>query len=543
MQDEALFQPLLDLLEKEPETKEAYEAFENKAHAALGDNWEEKLRNHLASMDRKKAARLEEKLENLLNYKGAVLAWNEAYTYLNNVQETPLKQVEERLPTLEYWLGFFGEDGVRLLNELKEAFDLAAQSEVLDFDIREQREQADKEKLLNSLESSYEKEEEEIVKTRVVPEETLTREEEKKLWEINNFAEQKSFYNQVTAWINARCIHLGNIEKTNYPYYGITVDILKEALATLDSLLSDKNYYDFIETHSKETLLSLRNFKESALKELDLQKENGFEPVLSLEEKEILKAKELLGEIDRSKTKEYLGPAPDGFVALDDPFEIKSENSPKEKTEQGSMVQSGQRPPHPSQTGRPAQSTAQGQRPTVSGVRPAQPAVRPQQPQIVRQTGGPFQQTAGTASRPAGQQTSGTGTIRQGQMQSGRPASPSYNGTTNTPSSSPRPMERGQQQRPYPSNPQQTQRQPSGQGTGHTPQRPSSMPVRPSQPTNTMREGTYTGQIPSQPQGGQISERRSAPAAPPNIPNLREEGSTVPIPAPPVLPDNPDDKK
>jgi hypothetical protein len=530
MQDKDIFQPLLDLLEHEPETRDEYEAFETAAVAALGNDWEKTLKAFLATLDRKKAAHLEKNLDTLLNYKGALLAWNEAYSYLNNAKEVPVQQVEERLPTLEYWLEFFAEDGIRLLNEVKKTFDLTAKSEVLSFDIQEQKEQTEKEKLLTSLQNSYQTEEnneEAEFSSHVNQEEVLTKEEEKKLWEINNFSEQKAFYNQVTAWINARCIHLGNIEKTDYPYYGITVDILKETLATLDSLLEDKNSYTFIETHSKETILSLQNFKESAEKELEMQRENGFEPVLSLEEKDILKAKELLGEIDRSKTKEYLGPAPDGFVALEDPFATKENNAPeKAPTMQAAGSQPmQQRQARPAPTGRPAHLMGTGQRPAVSGVRPAQPMTRPQHPQTVRPINTSTAQPTRISSRPMNSAAgpTGSGTLQQkGTMSNGRPVPSSHTHTAGV----------STVQRPVPV------------GQGQSPHGQAANPTRPVPPSFAQEE-IVKGHVPSEPQmpEEQIPTEGIAQATVPNIPNLGEQGIAVSPPTPPVLPENPDDKR
>ncbi|MDD4519969.1 MAG: hypothetical protein PHI50_03690 [Alphaproteobacteria bacterium] len=381
MHPESQFKPLVNALLDFSETKESYDAFDTLAKRTLGDDWAEELKQWEETFPQ--SEKVSEKVKSLLNYRGALLAWNEANEYLSDPKSVTTGFVKDRLPVLEYWLDFFGDAGKGLLEQLKRTFI----EEKFSSDEEETEENEEQEELEESVEERASLKEE-IEKKEPKEEVSLSKEEQEKLWKIQNFSSQKAFYNQVLEWINARCIHLGHIEKMEYPYYGFSVDILKELKTSIDELLKDTKSYDFINAHSEENVDDLKRFKESIERELEIQKEAGFEPILSIEDIEVKKAKDLLGNLDASKEKEYLGPAPDGFVALDDPFQKKGpvpSSIPQRRIPVGRVVghppiQGGApvrrpMPPHPMRPRGPqvqiqGQMRPQGQMPPQGQVQP-----------------------------------------------------------------------------------------------------------------------------------------------------------------------------
>ncbi len=159
--------------------------------------------------------------------------------------------------------------------------------------------------------------------------ETVTVEEETpKNWEIANYLKEKALYEQVVAWATAKCIHMGNIELTAYPHYGFIVDMMRSLKENIQNLLDNQLLAEVIEQQLKDGRKGLEDFLKVIDTELAHLPEIESQPAENIIEG--VDARSILGQIDTSNTKEYLGPAPDGFELMDDPY-AKEEEASKEE--------------------------------------------------------------------------------------------------------------------------------------------------------------------------------------------------------------------
>ena len=134
---------------------------------------------------------------------------------------------------------------------------------------------------------------------------------------------QLDFVNGVHAWIEARCIGLGNIEIYKYKHYGFLVDAMEQARKNIKEVLASPAYYPAIEATRLNGLQTLQNSLVALEKDLETAYDNLPGEMTNLIKDDINsdEARRMLGMIDTSSRKEYLGPAPDGFEMIDDPFD------------------------------------------------------------------------------------------------------------------------------------------------------------------------------------------------------------------------------
>ncbi len=143
---------------------------------------------------------------------------------------------------------------------------------------------------------------------------------------------QLDFVNAVHSWINARCFQLGNIEIYAYKYYGFLVDAMEQTKKDIQEVLSSPAYYPAIENTRKDGLKILQNNLVSLEKDLKIAYDNAQSDVTPLiaDDLNTNALRNALGMLDTSNKKEYLGPAPDGFEMVDDPY-TQQEELPMEK--------------------------------------------------------------------------------------------------------------------------------------------------------------------------------------------------------------------
>ncbi len=159
--------------------------------------------------------------------------------------------------------------------------------------------------------------------------ETITVEEETpKNWEIANYLKEKALYEQVVAWVTAKCIRMGNIELTAYPHYGFIVDMMRSLKENIQNLLDNQLLAEVIELQLKDGRKGLEDFLKVIDTELAHLPEIESQPADNIIDG--VDARAILGQIDTSNTKEYLGPAPDGFELMDDPYAKEEETSKEE---------------------------------------------------------------------------------------------------------------------------------------------------------------------------------------------------------------------
>jgi len=173
-------------------------------------------------------------------------------------------------------------------------------------------------------------------------------EQDPDLFILNKIDRQLDFLHQAQAWISARCVELGNIEPHTYTYYGFLMDVYQQTVRDIQSVLTDPNSYAVVQQKRPEAIKRLKDTEVVLKSELDFSKDlfNPNPAPLIDQNMSADDARQALGNLDTSTYKEYLGPAPDGFEMLDDPYETESGEldedkikSDYEKIEDGADVQ------------------------------------------------------------------------------------------------------------------------------------------------------------------------------------------------------------
>ena len=90
----------------------------------MGSNWTETVFEQLGGL----SVELKDKLNHVLNYYAALMAWQETSGYLEQKQPFDEK-IQERLPVLKHWLDFFGDPGKELYNQLEQKLSTSSQEE------------------------------------------------------------------------------------------------------------------------------------------------------------------------------------------------------------------------------------------------------------------------------------------------------------------------------------------------------------------------------------------------------------------------------
>ena len=443
-----MYQNDLDTLQPVVKASEAY----------LGDDWISMLPNVLdkAELEASQKDLLKERADHAIHYYGATAAYSEIQEYLKDPKPLDKAQVTARLPVLEYWMEFFGSDGMDLVRTLKTKLEpdeqptpqWDAQMEKLQQEVKEDKEiqppaveeqmvdenklfetpegasadvvaqafenilrpedeqQADEpadesgvvadepvteepavkeedilqepvaqeesvvaepvaeetaveEPVAQNIEETAEKEPEEAAVQEPVVEESLVaepveikpvetteeeaaslaedksfpttlaeaeaqtqstplqRENTQKDWDIENFTREWDLYDDVFAWLNARCLRLKLSDKRKYPYYGFLVDLMRSLRDDAQALLDNAKYEAILPVEIKGGREAVEGLVAALDKEiLDLSDEFPTSVEEQLNPKEIEK---VFGPLDNGP-EEDIGPAPDGFELIDDPY-------------------------------------------------------------------------------------------------------------------------------------------------------------------------------------------------------------------------------
>ena len=432
MIEDPSLQAVIDALTMYQNNLETLQPVVQAAEAYLGEDWISMLPNVLekADLESSKKDLLKERADHAIHYYGATAAYTEIQEYLKNPEQIDKAQVATRLPVLEYWMEFFGQDGLDLVKTLKIKLtpdEVAstpqwdAQMEKLQQEVAaEQPEQVQQdaeqdvdesqlidttqaapadsvaqafENILRSEDAPAEeavvveepteethlmpadsvKEDEEaapektetaeseetpvaepevepipaegelepIEKSEVVADETslaedsdfpktmeeakaqtqatpVQRENTQKDWTVENFVREWKLYEDVFAWLNARCLRLKLSDKKGYPYYGFLVDLMRSLRDDAQDLLDNAKYAAILPVEVNGGREAVESLKTALDKEImDLADDYPVSVEEQLNPKEI---ESVFGPIDNGP-EENVGPAPDGFELMDDPFE------------------------------------------------------------------------------------------------------------------------------------------------------------------------------------------------------------------------------
>ena len=223
----------------------------------LGANWTETVFEQLGGL----SVELKDKLNHVFNYYAALMAWQETSGYLEQKQPFDEK-IQERLPVLKHWLDFFGDPGKELYKQLEQKLSVPSQGEV-DSVITPQEKPAQEEvappqkeeeikedEVSENQETQEEKIQEEHPeeeRSELVPQKEENKPEEKvdmqspEAFTIQKAKKEIVLLDSLQAWLSARCLQLNNMEVFAYPYYGLVVDLMRQVVKDIQSVLDLKD--------------------------------------------------------------------------------------------------------------------------------------------------------------------------------------------------------------------------------------------------------------------------------------------------------------
>ncbi len=295
------------------------EHFTTVATEVLGTDWTQQIHEALSDLE----PEYQEKLNHAFQYYAATAAWNEAQGYLTQTESLNSAIVSERIPILSHWLAFFGEAGEAVVTQLREKIAAPITTSETPIEVSTTPENNNQ----PQTENDYAPKETNTIKKQ---EESVQPES---IWMVEKIFRQMELTQNVQAWITARCIELGNIEIFAYPYYSFLVDLMRQTKQDIQNLLSDTELFDVINATYEDGIKRLQNMQISLERDLEIAEQNSTSEETDLISEGLTRQdiQKTLGRLDTSDTHEYLGPAPDGFEPLMDPYTELDEKPIKEE--------------------------------------------------------------------------------------------------------------------------------------------------------------------------------------------------------------------
>lgn len=257
------------------DTQEGLSRVRSMAQSAFGDDWRAKLPGILADCPDDIQKRVKTNIDRALTYEKAGSVWTEVSRMLDPRRQIDAAQVKAQLPDMEKWLSIFGKAGQDLIAKLK---DKIAQTE------------ANPSTGGSAVAGNY----------------GLTVEQ---LWNFDHFMRLKTYYDQTISRTSARCVHLGGLELSQYPYFGYILDLLDEIL-TFGMEIVTPPYAQIVRERYKGGEAALKK----VLMEYKAEFDSNAPPEMLEEEETMDDIKDRLGSLaDSNEVEEDIGPAPDGF--------------------------------------------------------------------------------------------------------------------------------------------------------------------------------------------------------------------------------------
>ncbi len=331
-------------IQKLKETLRAYtgdaaslEQFTTVATEVLGSDWAQRIYDALSDLTPEE----QEKLNHAFQYYAGVTAWNEIQGYLTQTTPLDTSLIAERIPVLSHWLAFFGEAGEAAVTQLREKAALPITStdtpeatgttetpaETISQTTTNSQSETPTDEIMQSEQQEVVTEPSPKVETEV------EQPKPEPIWAVEKVFRQMELTQNVQAWITARCIELGNIEIFAYPHYGFLVDLMRQTKRDIQELLADTDQLGAIAASYEDGVKRLQNMQISLERDLEIAEQNGTSEETDLLRDDLSRQdiQKTLGQLDTSGTPEYLGPAPDGFEPLMDPYAELDEKPIKEE--------------------------------------------------------------------------------------------------------------------------------------------------------------------------------------------------------------------
>ena len=262
------------------DTQEGLARVRSVAQSMFGDGWRSQLSGVLADCPENIQKQVKTNIDRALTYEKAGSVWTEVSRMLDPRRQIDAAQVKAQIPEMQRWLAIFGKAGQDLIAKLQ---DKIAQTE------------ANPSTGGSVTANSY----------------GLTVEQ---LWNFDHFVRLKTYYDQTISRTSARCVHLGGLELSQYPYFGYILDLLDEIL-TFGMEIITPPYAQIVRERYKGGEAALKK----VLMEYKAEFDSNAPPEMLDEEETMDDIKNRLGGLaDANEVEEDIGPAPDGFEAPDE---------------------------------------------------------------------------------------------------------------------------------------------------------------------------------------------------------------------------------
>lgn len=258
------------------DTQEGLARVRSVAQSMFGDAWRSQLQGILKDCPDNIRQQVKGNIDRALTYEKAGAVWTDVSRMLAPGRQIDVAQVKAQLPEMQRWLAIFGKAGQDLIAKLQAKL---AQVE------------ANPAATGSSLAEAY----------------GLTVEQ---LWNFDHFVRLKTYYDQTISRTSARCVHLGGLELSQYPYFGYILDLLDEILTFGMEILTPP-YEKIVRERYRGGDAALRK----TLREFKNEFDSNAPPEMLEEEGEAMDdIKNRLGDLaDANEVEEDIGPAPDGF--------------------------------------------------------------------------------------------------------------------------------------------------------------------------------------------------------------------------------------
>lgn len=263
-------QDVLSSLENFSNDTKSLNEISNIASSFFGANWKFNLEMYISTMPKKEKEKYLPLIRNILTFDRAVSLWITAQQVLKGARPLSsdiMKNIEE----YEEYLPKFGVEGVRLLEKLKEKFNLSNDTIVLekkvevekkdvvyDEEIKEEKikDVPKTEKILKRVSnkelekgvfsnlSRKEEEEVPVVEEKVVVEKVASVKKVSEgdvSWELLNFFKVYNFVSQIREVMSAISLFKNASSLEEYPYYGFIIDVIDYLIVQGDKILSTES--------------------------------------------------------------------------------------------------------------------------------------------------------------------------------------------------------------------------------------------------------------------------------------------------------------
>lgn len=250
--------------------------------AVFGAGWREKIPEIVKDAPDDLKARVKANIDRALTYEKAGNVWAEVSRMLDPRRAVDPAQVRSRLPEMQKWLSIFGKAGQDLIAKLQSKIAQTEAGAVTSGNAA-------------ALAANY----------------GLTVEQ---LWNFDHFMRLKNYYDQTISRTSARCVHLGGLELSQYPYFGYILDLLDEILTFGMEILTPP-YAQIVRERYKGGEAALKKILREFKNEFD---SNAPPEMLADEGDSVDDVKNKLGSLaDANEDEGDIGPAPDGFESPD----------------------------------------------------------------------------------------------------------------------------------------------------------------------------------------------------------------------------------